>query len=1461
MIFAKKKTKSFYTSICIVLTMLIVLSLAITLIGNSNTDNITQADTIAGSPAASVLNLSANGGEKDNFSSLLSGAQNEYIYFGTKSGSAIKWRVLSNNDTKYSNGSILLWSDSSLGSEQYNPYSDNPNYAYWGTSKIRAMLNSGTYLSTVSNDAAVPSFNQPVAEDNSFLYKSFDKNERNSIVKTKEYETKLWGFDGKATPAFKTTGIVGSSSGQYDSSNVNNVAGTYASVVNNTSVVEKTSEDSLFLLDYYDINNDSYGFVDSDGKTYANKVIPSWTSSSAGYPGYNDNGNNGSITANYLKDGEVDYFLRSVGRISASSYIIFVNASVGHVSSYQVSSTYGVRPAFNLNPSSVIYATAASVASNEAVFAPVNSVSASEGKPAYKVYFKADSYINFNDSTDLDGVPEIFPANGTIKVKKSGQSGSVVILLADKTGDGSVAYQATASFNDGVATATLPSGVKAKDYNITVLFADSIKGGEFAESITGSYTYQGLAIPKNVSVEYNGAQRTVGDFSSEEWYDSSIYADSSIMTVVIPTAINVNTYTVSFTIKDTADVEWIGGNKGKKEITLTITSKPLGVSWSTSEEGIAVPSLIDSQLCSNASGVKDTVKLNLNYTGRNSNAGYDSTTVPRVIGDYTVTITSLSNSNYTLDETAVDSQDFTKTETNIPVPTFFPKSSYNYNGSVRTYELELGGDFKGDYTVHVPTDFTGKYDLNKTVTTDGMVTVKATNAGTYELEVRLTDPQNTQWKLSNGTVTKDSQKLQFKILPLPLELQIVTDTNTIDCELGEDFDLYVQAQTRPKLGESVLLDFYVQRVGSESETLVYSNFEFDSTMSDFTIKLKLSEVEIPSNYKLVIKVKNKDGSSDYVNYETILDDIIFNIKEKVDVNSTIFWQLRINGAIKTSMYFDIDIDYTPKFDKIPLVYSGKEYSFTASLPSGYSVDRTYSVDGYTNGYKDAKFTNAGEYTTTARVNTPDGTKEYSIKWTIEQAKFDLSNVKWQYDGQLPYDKVNGSEAILDPKALPAGLVPNYFNNTGTTVGTSGSASVTFTLASGYEGNYVLPDESDKDSYVDPNDGFEWSKPWNIVKATIQSSSWKNTTATDSNNHAFGIPVLRDPKADGGIVEYEYYETDSMGNILDANNPLKKSDIVWSESEAKFYIAKPILQDTQNYQLDNPNSQSKVFRVGKELAKVSVSLEKTQVEYNTNPRHAKVKVADSALPTTAFDLIYYDGYTRLSNAPTEVGKYRVEVSLKNTYMDRYQIDGDYEFDYEIVKAKISTDWNENAKPPVLKLTYGQVNGVEYEIIDSGENLVEYKNLKAGVTYKIRARIKDNQLDKFIFDDDSTETDWKTFSVTANDLDNLKNPDSPDNPAYPQKDPELPTQDEDPTDPNGPGSGNVPGSGDEGGSGSLGDIIEKLKDIPLWQLIASVISIILIIVFLSKTAGNESKRKKFNKKANKLESSVYAGAFLG
>ncbi|MDE6362642.1 MAG: hypothetical protein K2L53_06650, partial [Clostridia bacterium] len=145
------------------------------------------------------------------------------------------------------------------------------------------------------------------------------------------------------------------------------------------------------------------------------------------------------------------------------------------------------------------------------------------------------------------------------------------------------------------------------------------------------------------------------------------------------------------------------------------------------------------------------------------------------------------------------------------------------------------------------------------------------------------------------------------------------------------------------------------------------------------------------------------------------------------------------------------------------------------------------------------------------------------------------------------------------------------------------------------------------------------------------------------------------------------------------------------------------------------------------------------------------------------------------------------------------------------------------------------------------------------YQIKAVIKEEMRNNYSFTDGTYETAWEEFELRAEDIPNMQDPNDPNNTYYPKGDDE-----EEPSNPddNNP-SGNVPSSGDQngGGSGTLDEILAKLKEIPLWQIIASVISIILIIIFLFKTAGYESKRKKFNKKADKLESSVYAGAFLG
>ncbi|MDE5756242.1 MAG: OadG family protein [Clostridia bacterium] len=328
MILEKNKTKLVYTSICIVLTVLIVLSLAISIMGNTKAEESAQAETKA-AVTPSVLNLTEKGVAKDNFSSAIAGGQNEYIYFGsnvtnfgdTKHTGAIKWRVLSNSDTKYSNGNMLLWADYQLGVSMYNTHYNSPYYAFWGTSKLRAALNGGTYFSEVTTSAGIPTYNQSVKDTDSWLHKFFNDNERNSVVQTKEYETKLWGYESShSSPKIYTTGIVGSGAGKYDKTIVNSDAGTYASE-DGSSVTEKT-KDYLFLLDYYDINNKAYGFGDN-GTVYANKINSSWTKDSAGFPSNYDK----TDTSTYLSfssSADVDsyYWLRSPGRYASYSYCL-----------------------------------------------------------------------------------------------------------------------------------------------------------------------------------------------------------------------------------------------------------------------------------------------------------------------------------------------------------------------------------------------------------------------------------------------------------------------------------------------------------------------------------------------------------------------------------------------------------------------------------------------------------------------------------------------------------------------------------------------------------------------------------------------------------------------------------------------------------------------------------------------------------------------------------------------------------------------------------------------------------------------------------------------------------------------------------------------------------------------------------------------------------------------------------
>ncbi|MDE6275378.1 MAG: hypothetical protein K2M75_02440 [Clostridia bacterium] len=604
------------------------------------------------------------------------------------------------------------------------------------------------------------------------------------------------------------------------------------------------------------------------------------------------------------------------------------------------------------------------------------------------------------------------------------------------------------------------------------------------------------------------------------------------------------------------------------------------------------------------------------------------------------------------------------------------------------------------------------------------------------------------------------------------------------------------------------------------------------------------------------------------------------------------WQLYIGGTAQLGAYIDSELESTTKevtFDKEPIYYSGKLAEFKATaVPKGYVIKTTGAGSGI-NGYESGSVsnpdtnTNVGvnvdNYWTTVLVwDGEDLNTAFTFKvyWAISPALFDLSDIKWVNNGDIQY---NGGQAVyakIDPKTLPKGLIvedSDYSNNAGSEVGNSGTASVVFQLDPAYEGNYVLPvkpDDSDPDAPATYKGTFNWEQPWQVVPRKISTSSWQSITHPDANKN-FNILQLKDPAA-ATVVSYTYYETDSHGAIPAGATGLTVDELELPAEGAKWYVAVPSLDGNANYVFDKSSPKSRPFMVGAINASVivvNVEPAKTEFKFNTQPRQVTVKTTGANLNNGYFDLAYFmeDGYTLIDGAPIECGKYWVEINLKTMYSNRFSLDGENRFEFTIVPAEIDPVWIDTARPPVLKLEYGQIYALEYTIIDEAGNVITgMSSLVADTKYQIKAAIKpayQNNIKFSIADSYGSvyDTDYFTFSLTQAQIDaGLYDPNDPTNPNYPQVDPDAPNNT--PNDPNvgdtNPSSGNNNGGN---GSGALDDIINKLKEIPLWQLIASIVSIILIIIFTSKGAGYLSKAKQTKKLAESRYKSYYVATFLG
>ena len=167
--------------------------------------------------------------------------------------------------------------------------------------------------------------------------------------------------------------------------------------------------------------------------------------------------------------------------------------------------------------------------------------------------------------------------------------------------------------------------------------------------------------------------------------------------------------------------------------------------------------------------------------------------------------------------------------------------------------------------------------------------------------------------------------------------------------------------------------------------------------------------------------------------------------------------------------------------------------------------------------------------------------------------------------------------------------------------------------------------------------------------------------------------------------------------------------------------------------------------------------------------------------------------------------------------------------------IAESWNTTSKPPRLNINKTELSMIEYEFADSEGNIISYEQMKSAAgDYKVRAKIKSEYANNCSFTSGS-ETGWQSFKLEDKDLANMQDPNDPT--LYPD-DPDM--QEPDNNNPSGDVSGDVSTNPEDKGGVDFDKISKILKE--WWQVIASGISIVLIIIFTCKGASNLSKSQE-------------------
>ena len=820
---------------------------------------------------------------------------------------------------------------------------------------------------------------------------------------------------------------------------------------------------------------------------------------------------------------------------------------------------------------------------------------------------------------------------------------------------------------------------------------------------------------------------------------------------------------------------------------------------------------------------------------------------------------------------------------------------------------------------------------------------------------------------------------------------------------GVTYDLWVDGCIDGHLDEISFVAFYKKGSGAEQSIATAPEFvkeddEFvKSDDGKYKLRITLPKVSEKGDCTYIIRlatsIKNYSLPSDKFEKAFSVDNKSVDIKEE-----DIVWQYK--NYIDTNNNF-IEVDKT-KLDAnkiFNVTYNGYEFSFKVDTDSETSklkqyandVDFTISIEGNSDADKTIKNvklngSDVTNYVIKLKVTAKSGvsgldikTSEFTLKWQINKAKFDLSGVTWGIDGKgtytgaIPYDgEFHKVELLNLPKGLKATYSGDFQNKIKVNVDSTTkevkpyTATVTLqfdkTALADVDKNYILPKKpssvSEEKNYIyDVKDeegnakDFPWSLDWTIKKKTLDlEEEWVGEVYSDKNDMPYFAYKI-DSTATEKLIDYEYYAYADYvdGEVVAGKSAIKREDIVVDldgEPVKYWVVAKLKSAYTNDYEI-KAGTQCMEFTVGligllikidmdttfvydnkahggesdwkfpeeeyesgkeyivaeyysvttvdgedvrtllgsdapidagKYMVKLSIvkeqedkyMLSKARITYEIKPVEIEISQGEEEFEYNGTNIggefevtsenydvsklvkTYYKGNevneaNKLANGevPQDAGEYTVVLSIadgdKNNYV--FKEGQKTEFTFTISPAKITAEWNTTGDIPTLKdLNSEEKEIVEYVYADSEGNVIEDISTVEAGNYKVIARIKNEHTGNYVFvDGDGQVLENVNSTEQAFEIE-VKEPENPDDPTVPV-DPENPDETNQP-----------PTTGFD--INKLGEAIKEY-----WQLIASIISIILMLIFISKTIGYENKRKQNKKTIDKKYSTFYGITLFG